>query len=298
MSRNHPLFYSGRILLALILLLILGACRSLAFKSINAVTPEFKGEEMLNIPYGEHPRQYFDIYLPPKPGEAKAMIIFVYGGAWQFGDRSQYRWVGQQLASMGYVTALPDYRLFPEVQFPDFIVDVAQAIPVALERCRKISVCQSDEIVLIGHSAGAHTASMLALDRRYFADEKIRVIGWVGLSGPYDFLPLKGKLEEIFPSRIKPEQTQPINFVSPDDPPALLIHGKDDTRVDPANSYGLAQALNSAGVPVRSRFYSHVRHAAVLLSLSGRLYSDLDVKELIAGFLSCLHQGEKSDCEV
>ena len=55
------------------------------------------------------------------------MVVFFYGGSWNRGDRAQYRFVGEALAARGIVTVIPDYRLYPEVRYPDFLKDNAAA---------------------------------------------------------------------------------------------------------------------------------------------------------------------------
>ena len=102
----------------------------------------------------------------------------------------------------------------------------------------------------MGHSAGAHIAALLALDHHYLAaagvaPEAIR--SFVGLAGPYDFLPLDDPtLEQIFAVE-NLAATQPITFADHRAPPTLLLHGADDLTVRPANSERLAAALATAG---------------------------------------------------
>ena len=270
-------------------LVALSGCAAVALTTVNTLMPPFNGQSVHDVAYGDEPRQRLDLYCPLKPDPELPLVVFIYGGAWQFGERSQYRWAAESLANMGYYTAIPDYRLFPEVHFPEFIYDVEASIPKALRSCRDLHGCATDEVILVAHSSGAHTAAMLAMDPAYFAGQEVKIIGWVGLSGPYDFLPLRNKLEDIFPPSIPPNLTQPIYFVSPDDPPALLIHGKDDTRVYPENSQNLGQALEDAGVPVTVQFHSETRHAAILFALSGRVLKDIAVRDSIQQFLECLH---------
>ena len=269
--------------------LLLSGCTAVALTTVNTLMPPFDGVSVRDLAYGDDPRQRLDLYCPVAPDPKLPLVVFIYGGAWQFGERSQYRWAAESLASMGYYTAIPDYRLFPEVQFPTFVYDVEASIPKALRSCRDLRGCLSDDVILVAHSSGAHTAAMLAMDPAYFKDQDVNIIGWVGLSGPYDFLPLRNRLEEIFPPSTPPDLTQPIHFVSPDDPPALLIHGKDDTRVYPENSQNLGQALEEAGVPVSVQFHSETRHAAILFALSGRVLKDIAVRDSIRQFLECLH---------
>ncbi len=279
---------SYRYLLYGAVLLLVSGCAATALQTVNTLMPRFEGGYAADIAYGEDERHRLDLFLPDSPHANRPLVVFVYGGAWQFGHRGQYRWAGESLAAMGYVTAIPDYRLFPDVRFPSFVEDVAEAIPTALAECRQLGACAGDRVVLIGHSAGAHTAAMLAMNPDYLDHTGIEVCGWIGLAGPYDFLPLRNKLEDIFPPSIDPELTQPVNFASADDPPVLLIHGKDDTRVYPENSHRLAEALQAVNVPVTLQFHADTRHAAVLFGLSGRLITEIGVRDSVEAFLGRL----------
>jgi dipeptidyl aminopeptidase/acylaminoacyl peptidase len=127
-----------------------------------------------------------------------------------------------------------------------------------------------DGLYLAGHSAGAHIAALLAADARYLEAAGVSrsvVDAFVGLSGPYDFLPLgEGYLREVFPEALR-ERSQPINFVDEAMAPSLLLHGGDDEVVEPGNSERLAARLRGAGVPVDLVLYPDVGHAAVAAAL-------------------------------
>jgi dipeptidyl aminopeptidase/acylaminoacyl peptidase len=124
----------------------------------------------------------------------------------------------------------------------------------------------------MGHSAGAHMAVLLALNRTYFAAAgrpAPHVAGVIGLSGPYNFLPLREHdVQEMFgPPPLYP-QSQPINFVRADAPPMLLVHGLDDVTVWPENSRNLATALSALGVPVSLKLYPKISHGDTVAALT------------------------------
>jgi acetyl esterase/lipase len=123
--------------------------------------------------------------------------------------------------------------------------------------------------VLIGHSAGAYNAAMLALDPRRLGRERGAVKGFVGLAGPYDFLPFDGPVTRAaFGLEREPASTQPINFASSDDPPTLLLHGARDTTVYPRNSEGLQARLARAGVDARIRIYPDLGHVGIITAIA------------------------------
>src|SRR5687767_6113581 len=82
-------------------------------------------ERHADIRYGDLPRQSLDVYVPSGRASARPTVVFWYGGKWQWGSKEQYRFVGAALANSGYVAILPDYRLFPQARFPQFIEDGA-----------------------------------------------------------------------------------------------------------------------------------------------------------------------------
>lgn len=221
--------------------------------------------------YAPGPRGGIDVYAPPKTRETAPVAIFFYGGSWDSGRRRDYGWVGRALAAQGFLTLVPDYRLFPEVRYPGFIEDGAQAVRWAVEHAAALGG-DPGRIVLVGHSAGAYNAAMLALDPRYLkaAGVEARVIrAFAGLSGPYDFLPLDGPVtRRTFGEASDLETTQPPRYARPDAPPAFLATGDKDTTVYPRNTRKLAAALRARGAVVEERHYPGVDHAGTVLALS------------------------------
>lgn len=144
--------------------------------------------------YGDAPRQTLDVYAPRRIEAPRPIAVFFYGGSWETGRRQDYEWTARALAAKGFVVVLPDYRLYPAVRFPAFLEDGALAVRWAVDHGPAYGGDPS-RIVLLGHSAGAYNAVMLALDERYLKaagvdPRTIRAVA--GLAGPYDFLPLKG----------------------------------------------------------------------------------------------------------
>ncbi len=198
------------------------------------------------------------------------LVVFFYGGGWRDGRKEDYEFVASSLTKAGFVVIIPDYRLFPEVVFPAFVEDGARAVSWALKNAGDYGA-SPDELFLMGHSAGAHIAALLSTDPHYLAEhglDSAALRGFVGLSGPYDFLPIEsGYLLEVFPEILR-GASQPIRFVSADVPPTLLIHGTDDKVVLPANSERLAERLSELGVDVTLKLYKGAGHAEVVAALA------------------------------
>jgi acetyl esterase/lipase len=238
--------------------------------------------------FGPDPRQKLDVYVPRRHAEGSPVAVFFYGGAWDSGRRQDYNWVGRALASRGFVTVVPDYRLYPAVRFPTFLEDGALAVRWAVEHARAYGG-DPDRVVLIGHSAGAYNAVMLGLDGRYLKDAGVdptAVRAIAGLSGPYDFLPLTDPIAiRTFGEAMDLPATQPTSFVTPRSPPAFLATGDADTTVYPRNTTRLARKLREAGVEVEERHYAGVDHIRMVLALSRPLRGRAPVLEEMTTFL-------------
>ena len=221
-----------------------------------------------DIAYGSDPRQKLDLYRPDRARANGKTVIFFYGGSWDSGSKNDYLFVAQALAANGYTVVIPDYRLYPAVRFPAFVDDGARAVRWTADRVG------TDKLFVMGHSAGAHIAMILAVNTPYLAAagvDRIKLGGAIGLAGPYDFLPLKSaKLIEIFGGANNP-QIEAITFAKAPLPAALLIHGTADTTVYPRNSINLAAAWRAAGGPVELKLYPDVGHIDVVAAFSGLL---------------------------
>lgn len=221
--------------------------------------------------YGEHGRHKMDVFVPSKSlhGE-RPVLVFYYGGSWSGGSRSMlvYSALAQSFAHDGYIVCVPDYRVYPEVKFPAFLYDAAQALSFVVESADKWGG-DAEQVFIMGHSAGAHIAAMLALDSRYLGADLIKKIkGVIGLAGPYDFLPYNTKkVEDIFSTTEFKEESQPIHFVHEHTAPFLLLHGGKDKIVGPGNSKRLKTKFKNLNRPVRSVFFSKLDHYTILLNM-------------------------------
>ena len=262
------------ILIAIVLLLIAAsvyvytADRLMLF---NRLVPKDAGSARVaaDIAFGDGVRQRLDVYAPTGGQDtARPVIVFIHGGGWRAGDKAGYEFAGRAFASLGFVTVVPNYRLSPEAHFPDFVEDGAAAIRWVRENIAERGG-DPDRIVMVGHSAGAHIAGLLAMDESWLGGDREAIAGWVGMAGPYDFLPLDTPSTRGAFSRAPDlAATQPINFAGEGDPPALLLHGALDDVVKPRHSSGLAARLEAAGVPVRHIVYDGIGHIRIMTALS------------------------------
>ena len=242
-----------------------------------------------SVAYGEGARRTLDVYRP-RNGAALPVVVFFYGGSWQTGNKNLYQFVGAALARLGYVVVIPDYRLYPEVRYPQFLEDGARAVRWAKDNAARFGG-DPDKIFLMGHSAGAYIAAMLALDPRWLDAVGLSpdrdIAGLIGISGPYDFLPLRqGTLRTIFGGN--DPTTQPISHISPGAPPALLLTGAQDGLVDPGNSSGLAARLQAAGDTATLRTYRWVGHLSIIGTFSPLLRFLAPVQRDVDAFIKAV----------
>jgi acetyl esterase/lipase len=203
-----------------------------------------------------------------------------------------YRFVGAALAKRGVVTVVPDYRLYPEARFPAFMEDAAAAVAWTLGHAASFGG-DSRHIFFMGHSAGAQIATLLALDTHYLraaGADPSTIAGVIGLSGPYDFLPLTSPaLKAIF----GPEETwplsQPIDFVTPSAPPMLLATGDSDDTVRPGNTERLAARLRLANVDVVERHYPDLGHELAIGAFASPLAFFAPVRHDVLQFIADHH---------
>lgn len=256
--------------LTILLALLSSACSPLA--PVNFLVPADTYTLKADQSYGEHGRQKLDVYLPLEGVAEAPVVVFFYGGTWRGGERADYAFVGEALASRGIITVIPDYRIYPDVTYPAFLEDSAAA--TAWVRARQETwQPERQPLFVMGHSSGAYNASMLALDPRWLDEQDLdpqQLAGWIGLSGPYEFLPIiNPDVKPIFPYPNTPEETQPYFHAGPESPPALLMAATPDKLVDPDRNTGqLTEKLREAGVSVETHYYESLNHLTIIVVMA------------------------------
>lgn len=243
------------------------------------------------VAYGPLPRQQLDIYRPSSaaPAGGWPVVVFFYGGSWNQGERADYAFVGTALASRGVLTLVADYRLYPEVRYPTFLQDNALALAYGLREARSLGG-NPRRVFVMGHSAGAYNAAMLALDARWLqaaGTSPAALAGWVGLAGPYDFLPITNPdAQPVFNHPNYPANSQPLELVQRSAPPAFLGAARTDELVNPQrNTVGLSQKLQALGVPVTVKLYDRVNHVTLVAAMAWPLRWLAPVLDDVAGFV-------------
>jgi acetyl esterase/lipase len=277
-----------RTLALLPLVLVLSGCAAAGLAAVNLIARFGSYERTSDIAYGESPAQRLDVYAP-EGARAAPVVVFFHGGSWATGAKEQYRFVGQALASRGIVAVVASYRLFPAVQFPEFVDDAARAVAWAHANAARHGG-DPDALFVMGHSSGAHMAALVALDPRYIERAGGRASwmrGMIGLAGPYDFDARRADIRAVFAAIADADvdTTQPLAFAK-GAPALLLLHGESDVTVERKNTVNLAAAVVREGGVACTVYYPGVTHAGVVAALARPLRGTAPVLDDVARFVA------------
>jgi len=244
-----------------------------------------------NLAYLETERmERLDLYRPyPQSGLLPGLVV-LHGGGWISGDKADAReqTIATELTGAGYVCASINYRLAAPGRsaWPDCLYDSKNAVRFLRRHAGEYGIDQA-RIGVIGCSAGAHLAAMVALTAEManlepgapYPDMSSRVSAAVLLYGVYHFetwQPVEtdgtpkaflravprylfgGSMAEV-PDRWR--EAAPVHQAHPDAPPLLLIHGLDDVAVPPDQTTELASALAAVGAPHEVHFQPDAGHS-------------------------------------
>jgi acetyl esterase/lipase len=268
------------------------ACAPVTF--LNTITPSSSYKVAKNIAYGSEERQSLDIYEPDQPRANAPIIVFIYGGSWDSGNKGMYKFVAENFASNGYTTVVPDYRLYPEVKYPAFLEDTAAAIAEIDERYPDRSQ------ILIGHSAGAYNVVLTTVDHKYLAAENIdaceTIAGTIGLAGPYGDPQLKKEpLITIFPDKHGADDA-PINHIDGPKPPLFLAIGDKDETVATQHGVALAERITARGGSVINKIYPDLTHTSIVKVLSRYFDDNSTLKADMLDFIAAQSKAKEDFC--
>ncbi len=263
----------------------LAACSPVAV--LNALAPTEGVRVVSDVAYRPGERHGLDIYASEQANAP--VVVFLYGGGWQDGRKEKYRFVAAALAQQGVLTVIPDYRVYPDVRFPGFLFDAAEAVAWTKRNIARHGG-DPNRLFVMGHSAGAHIAAMLTLDRQWLGrvglDPDRDIAGMIGLAGPYDFLPLHDtELQAIFAPAGDLRLSQPISFARGDGPSMFLAAGMEDWIVLSGNTTRLADRIRDLGGRVEVHLYPNLGHAALIGAFSGALRWTAPVFQDVTAFL-------------
>ncbi len=276
-------------ILSLLSLFVLSACTDTAVAIANAPTAFFDGTVERNIIYDQTTEQKLDIYTPNSGVKGKLpVIVFFYGGRWTKGQKEDFAFVGTALAEKGFVVVIPDHRKYPDVLFPDFVEDGAEAVNWVHDNI-EVYRGNSDSLFLAGHSSGAHIASLLVVDERYLEPASHKAIkGFAGLAGPYSFTPESEDLKIMFGPPSQYPQMQATSFIDGSEPPILLLYGSEDKSVGLFNLERLEQEIRDNNGQVETIIYPDVGHVEIVGAMSWVLKSKAPVLDDVTAYFQQL----------
>lgn len=218
----------------LVIVILAGVSLGLAQPS-----PPYGFQVYTNIAYYEgpdaHPSKHrLDLFVPQGLQDAP-VLIFVHGGAWTSGDKNLYAFIGRAFAEQGFVTAVINYRLSPQVQHPAHIEDVARAFAWVHRNVARYGG-NPEKIFVMGHSSGGHLTALLALDEKYLQAHGLTlsaIRGAVPISGIYDVTveppdPINVYRVVFGTDPQVRRDASPITHVGPNKPPFLIMYAQFD----------------------------------------------------------------------
>lgn len=294
---SHLVFRTGKVaavrwrgLLTVFLLLFGAACSPREFA--EALVPDAHMQLHRGLAYGPDARQRLDVYRPRRAQAPAPAVVFLYGGRWREGSRDDYRLLGTALTRQGIVTVVPDYRLFPDTTFPGWVADAAHAVRWTREHVRQYGG-DPGRIFVMGHSAGGHTAALLALDEHFLRDAGVpdgTVNGFVILAGPVDTVWTAPDVQQVMGPREQWSRTYPTTFLDGTEPPLLLLHGAEDETVRPGNSMHFAARVQQAGGCARAVLYPGLGHVRLVVALAAPWLGSASVLRDVSRFVDNPHR--------
>lgn len=253
-----------------------------------------------NILYGDEPSQDLDMYYPKLLVQAMQtqqtqknssndypMVVFVYGGSWENGNKEDYAFVGQSFAQAGYVTAVINYRKAPEHVYPDYVQDTAQAIAWSYENAARF-YADPQRLAVVGHSAGAFNTVAAVSNEAFLAPYGIKpsdIRAVVGIAGPYSYDFRKFSSATAFPKDATPDEVMPDRRIKGPQPPYLLLTAENDKIVYAQNTINMTQALQAYGASVETGVIKGASHATSIGAMASPLRWVNDVRAQVLQYL-------------
>jgi len=202
----------------------------------HARSSEFKAHATVypDIPYGDHPRQLLDIYIPEHGNGPFPVLIFFHGGKWIANSKDTFSFIGESYLENGIIFVSANYRLAPEHPYPAPVLDCESAVAWV---CENISRYNGDpeRIVLSGHSAGAHLCALITVNNGWIEEAGLPpdiIKGCIVLSGPTDLHRIRYReIRPFIPRRSLIAEASPVTYITEDLPPFIVVYGSGDNMV-------------------------------------------------------------------
>ena len=245
-------------------------CTPLKFFAAN-LPEKFNGHKTeLNIDFDSTTGQKLDVYTPADGNKPHPVIVFFYGGRWTSGSKDDYKFVADNFTDRGYVVVIADYAKYPQFRFKDWQQDGAKAVAWTYKNIAHYGG-NPKQLFVVGHSAGAHIGALLATNNKYLkavGGNRNYIKAFVGLAGPYDFVPDEPDLLKMFEPAKKFDDMRVTKFVDGKQAPMLLLWGRDDKTVGEINITNLTRGLKKHGSKYEIKYYDGVDHVDIVAALA------------------------------
>ncbi|HEV2688926.1 MAG TPA: alpha/beta hydrolase, partial [Bryobacteraceae bacterium] len=195
-----------------------------------------------------------DLYLP-KDRTGFPVLVFIHGGSWRSGDRSNYPALANRFAKDGFEVVVPSYRLMPANPNPAQIDDATAAMAWVIQHVAEYGG-DSKRIYVVGHSAGGHLAAYVGLNEKFWPNLK----AVMPLSGVYDVSPIAGFQDDA-------EYASPIKHIHKGAPPFLITYCENDYPSLPEQARRFDAALRQAGDSSRLVYVPGENHISEIIDI-------------------------------
>jgi len=257
-------------LLLVSLLFLNSACTQLGIFVINFPTLFSNQKVVRNLSFGSNYGSKLDLYYPKKSDKPSPVIVFFHGGKWMNGKKQDYRFVADAFTKKGYIVIIPDYVKYPITKFPTWQEDGAKAVVWAYNNVKNYNG-DKNNLFVMGHSAGAHIGALLATNNEYLLKQKASrsyIKAFVGIAGPYNFIPDDKDLEDMFAPKENYPNMQVSTYIDGKQPPMLLLWGEKDKDVGKSNLDKLENTLKQKGGKYDIKIYPNIDHIDIIAALS------------------------------
>jgi acetyl esterase/lipase len=254
-----------------------------------------KGVQAEKVKCGDDKNQYF-LCLMPEQVQSKKIIVYIHGGGWKNGNPDEFRFIGNEFSKRGYNTVLLGYRLAPVNKYPAQVEDIFNSFCRAMYFLNQKGV-NTDEVVVIGSSAGAHLGAVLAYDKKMHREYGISQSifkGYCSLGGPIVLEEckndtIKALMKGLFTKDYDTKLGDPYYMIQGDEEiPVLCIHSSNDPIVEEENSIHFAERVNSLGGGL-AEFYieddKKIFHSNLVV---GMFLKELEATKILYGWLKDL----------
>jgi dipeptidyl aminopeptidase/acylaminoacyl peptidase len=250
------------------------------------VEKTLKSENILNVSYGTHIYNTFDIYLPEERTNNTPVIILIHGGAWNEGDKSLFTDLTKYWRDRGYAAATINYRLTHTSEnniHPAQVNDIGKAIEFISSKASEWHL-SNNKFALLGASAGAHLS--LLYTYKYNTNNKVKTV--ISMAGPSDLTSMENASAEqvqaviwllgstFLSAPLLYSQASPVAQVNANSKPTLIFHGKLDNVVPYQQSVELQNRLNKSGIDNKLVLYDDTGHEVLNLANTAAFLATCD----------------------